>query len=113
MASFCESCGSKLQANSAFCGECGGRVSNLCPTCGQVWNKAEFPKEPEDRTILKPIVKPPVPEIVSKSKKKELVNAKSTAATPPIYGDLFDLQNDCENCGAVGQKNKQCKTCSE
>jgi hypothetical protein len=123
---FCKNCGDKLGTNDRFCGTCGTSKIELCPTCGQTWDKSTVEEEPVKQ---------------SKGKTKEPVNSKSVFADPapskiepqppvsvpeptlhpannltsarvqPIYGKQYELGKDCPNCGEKGQKGKKCSTC--
>jgi hypothetical protein len=123
---FCKNCGDKLGSNDRFCGTCGTSKIELCPTCGQTWDKSTVEEEPVKQ---------------SKGKTKEPVNSKSVFADPapsktepqppvsvpeptpppannltsarvqPIYGKQYELGKDCPNCGEKGQKGKKCSTC--
>jgi hypothetical protein len=123
---FCKNCGDKFGSNDRFCGTCGTPKIELCPTCGQTWDKTAVIEEPAKQ---------------SKSKGKETANPKSVFADPvpvetqpeahvyvpeptappannltsarvqPIYGKQYELGKDCPNCGEKGQKGKKCSTC--
>jgi predicted amidophosphoribosyltransferase len=123
---FCKNCGDKLGSNDRFCGTCGTPKIELCPTCGQTWDKGAAEEEPVKQ---------------SKGKTKEPANSKSVFADPvspktepqlpvsvpeptpppannltsarvqPIYGKQYELGKDCPNCGEKGQKGKKCSTC--
>jgi predicted amidophosphoribosyltransferase len=127
---FCKNCGDKLGPADRFCGSCGTPKVELCPTCGQVWDKeiAEDAPTPsvkalskEKNVIKETTSKPSTPpvEVVSPPTTPQpkvqpniaLLSQISTARVQPVYGKQYELGKDCPNCGEKGQKGKKCSTC--
>lgn len=128
---FCKNCGDKLGPADRFCGSCGTPKIELCPTCGQIWDKEKADAESSAPPISKPVAKTkitkeevrpasvppplvasqpftPAPKIQIEVAPSNLI---SSARVQPIYGKLYEAGKDCPNCGEKGQKNKQCTTC--
>lgn len=104
MAKYCSQCGFSLSATAAFCGGCGEKVVSACPTCGQelpagheLLNEGKANKEPTEQSRVK-------------IKKNRDVG---TGTYEPIYGNSYDEDEDCPNCGAKGQNDRICNKCDE
>lgn len=127
---FCKNCGDKLGPADRFCGSCGTPKVELCPTCGQIWDKAKDVAEidvPSNKPVSKakvlsqeakpagvtPAAVAPQPEAVAPKIQIEVAHSPliSSARVQPIYGKLYEAGKDCPNCGEKGQKNKKCSTC--
>jgi predicted amidophosphoribosyltransferase len=131
---FCKNCGDKLGPADRFCGSCGTPKVELCPTCGQVWEKEESEeavsvttkKSRKEETVfetpVKPRPAPPIPQAAPQSPPpappapKVQVSAPTSsqltsARVQPVYGKQYELGKDCPNCGEKGQKGKKCSTC--
>lgn len=125
---FCKNCGDKLGPDDRFCGSCGTPKVDLCPTCGQVWekDKAEQVISPESTPAPRGITSSEkvaksmpatavIPQSQSPTEKIEITtvqtNRISSARVQPVYGKLYELGKDCPNCGEKGQKGKKCSTC--
>jgi hypothetical protein len=127
---FCKNCGDKLGPADRFCGSCGTPKVDLCPTCGQVWEKekAEEKSSPATKSApkeksnsgqpVRPVSASPVVDVhepASVVPKIEIaptaISQISSARIQPVYGKLYELGKDCPNCGEKGQKGKKCITC--
>jgi hypothetical protein len=131
---FCKNCGTQYSDSDRFCGSCGTPKIELCPTCGQVWDKsAEIIQEkksvpkpevviptsapPVKEKIQPPVYEEPKPKIesvfteVKKESPKVVAQPVSGARVQPVYGNLYVPGKDCPNCGEKGQKGKTCSTC--
>ena len=127
---FCKKCGDKLGPGDRFCGSCGTPKVELCPTCGQVWEKGETEEvqapptktTPRVKSVTEQIVKPiPTPPAVAtpppapaapKMQVDVAPNSRiSSARVQPVYGKQYESGKDCPNCGEKGQKGKKCVTC--
>ena len=131
---FCKNCGEKLGPADRFCGSCGTPKVELCPTCGQVWEKEESEeaisapiKKPrneesffENSVKPKPVpstppVAPQLPSPASPAPKVQVSIAPSnqltSARVQPVYGKQYESGKDCPNCGEKGQKGNKCFTC--
>jgi ribosomal protein L32 len=131
---FCKNCGTQFGDSDRFCGSCGTPKVELCPTCGQVWDKDVeeveqkksiskpepiFPKPMPPVQERKPVLiqEPPKPKVetvfaeVKKESPKVVAQTVSGARVQPVYGNLYVPGKDCPNCGEKGQKGKTCSTC--
>ena len=124
---FCKNCGDKLGPADRFCGSCGTPKFELCPTCGQVWDKDETEEvqapvkksTPKDEVVpkqaAKPIPTPPAVVTPPPAPKIQVDVAPSSQITSarvqPVYGKQYESGKDCPNCGEKGQKGKKCSTC--
>jgi len=77
---FCTGCGSPKLSEGRFCPTCGKEYpkQNLCPTCGQTWNQGNLPVTLQANT------------------------EKITQIAEFAYGEMFNKETDCPNCGHSG-----------
>lgn len=102
MPKFCSQCGFSVSDSAAFCGGCGSPIVQTCQTCGQTLPKGHklltgakgsATASPETKVKLKKSGIPRIPQ--------------------PVYGRLYDEDEDCPNCGAKGQNYEVCNKCDE
>lgn len=123
---FCKNCGEKMGSTDRFCGSCGTPKVELCPTCGQTWDKSAISEEPvkqikrktKEQSTEKSVPVEPAPSMPTPQQAPSVlepnapqVNNLTTARVQPIYGKQYELGKDCPNCGEKGQKGKTCSTC--
>ena len=131
---FCKNCGTQFGDSDRFCGSCGTPKVELCPTCGQVWDK-DVEEVVQKKSISKPdpVIPKPMPPVqerkpvlipeqpkpkvetvfaeVKKESPRVVAETVSGARVKPVYGNLYVPGKDCPNCGEKGQKGKTCSTC--
>lgn len=87
---FCGNCGAPRQEGEKFCGNCGhahAAAQEHCPTCGQPWP-----------ANVAGVGAP------SSSSPAGAIRTNSLASVPLglIYGEAFEADSDCWNCGNHG-----------
>jgi rRNA maturation endonuclease Nob1 len=95
--SFCTECGQRLEAGDKFCPNCGQRVDD---------SEISAQKSPPSEKVSVPSKKP-------KERISRLAEVPSHVRIAPIYGDTFDPDVHCFNCGAKRGNSKNCQTCGE